>query len=189
LQGYLDASTSAKLDEARRKALAKEEAIAKARRKALAKEEAIAKARRKALAKEEAMRRKIKLENGERVVKELAARSNYYANNCHDELEYLTDPISGLSMRPPRHLCDVDDDLMNRFSRVLGHWGMENGKYLRSMHLTRDMWSSLKEQEKEDLTYWLTTNDVREIILGSVKPSWRHEGNTITVDETVWSKN
>ena len=80
-------------------------------------------------------------------------------------------------------ICEhcIGDDLL---SGLYGTWGKT-----QTMFLKNEAWNSLGPYEIKELQAWLSSKGVRQIITGRVDPPSRYDGNTITVDETVWENN
>ncbi len=55
------------------------------------------------------------------------------------------------------------------------------------MMIPRGSWNSLSSQDKNDLVEYVSSRrGVSEVYVGTVRPSEKYDGNTITVDESVW---
>jgi hypothetical protein len=112
--------------------------------------------------------------HGEAVVESIAAKVNYFQDNCQQTV--ISRNIFG--KENIWETC-VGDDLL---SGLFGTWG----RGVNTMFLSNEIWEDLDEKEIESLKEWLKDNAIRQIVVGRVIPSSRFTGNTITVDKTVW---
>lgn len=98
---------------------------------------------------------------------------------------------------------DVGKEIADRLERECDYWDIikynpdgtvrvSKGIYTLwgrslTMMIPRSSWNSLSASDRAALIGYVSTeHHVSQIIVGEVRPSDRIQGNTITVDETVW---
>lgn len=77
-----------------------------------------------------------------------------------------------------------DDGTVSIKKAVYGDWGG-----VPSMFLPYEKWEGLTLNQQHKLTQYLSKKTgIKQIYLGSIKPSDSYDRNTITVDKVAWSK-
>lgn len=115
------------------------------------------------------------ISQGELVAAQIEENVDYYQDNCRQK-------VIGRNVFGVEKIWEhcVGDDLL---SGLYSNWGQGYAMFLK-----KETWLGLSSEDRLALQAWLENKGIQQIITGRVVPSTRFDGNTITIDKTVWER-